>query len=146
NFPSRADLLAAAYAKQADTCAMVLRHAVADPDPARGLGTYLRATFVAQAAHPRFVSGYRSVAVSPERLETFGSDLGALVGRARAAGSVRPDLTVADVVLMLAANTGVTASRGIDRVAASRRLAELVLAGVSTPAVHSGHQGSGLSR
>jgi hypothetical protein len=48
----QADLLAAARADQAATCGATVDRAVAEPDPAEALRSYLRATMAVQAAAP----------------------------------------------------------------------------------------------
>ena len=50
-----------------------------------------------------------------------------LIGRAQAEGSVRPDLVVADVVVMLLANSGVLAATGTAAPDAWRRFAALMV-------------------
>jgi hypothetical protein len=53
------------------------------------------------------------------------------IERARVAGAVRPDVTVADLLLIFAANAGVTAAgRAAGRGERSRRLADLALTGL----------------
>jgi AcrR family transcriptional regulator len=131
HFPTRDDLLAAAHDEQVITCAASLERAAADPDPARALRDYLREALAAQAAAPGF---RRAMAAAPDaamRRTRFHREMTGLLGRARAAGAVRPDATVGDLLLIFAANAGVTAAgRPGARGERSRRLADLALAGL----------------
>ncbi|GII59035.1 TetR family transcriptional regulator [Planotetraspora thailandica] len=134
HFPTLDDLITAVYTDQTLACDAAVRRAVDDPDPARGVRTYFEDAFAVQAADPHFVAVFRrAMASSPDsgrRRERFRRDLASLVGRAREEGVVRSDLTVSDVLLILAANSGVTATRREDRQAVSRRLADIVFAGI----------------
>jgi hypothetical protein len=76
------------------------------------------------------VTAYHRATSSPDRRERFRRDLAALVGRARTAGVVRPDLTPADVLLVLAAGGSVNLPGRAERIAWSRRLAEITVAGL----------------
>ncbi|HEX3789513.1 MAG TPA: helix-turn-helix domain-containing protein [Pseudonocardiaceae bacterium] len=138
HFPTRQDLISAVLDGQVLACDATVRRAVTDPDPARGVRSYLNDTFAAQAADVRFVAAYRRAMASPsaenvQRRVRFHRDLTALVGRAKRAGVVRADLTSTDLLLMVAANSGVTTARGEDATVRSRRLAEIVLAGIGLP-------------
>jgi len=131
HFPTREDLLAAARESQAARCTASVERAVADPDPARALRAYLREALAAQAAAPGF---RRAMAAAPDaamRRTRFHREMTGLLSRARAAGAVRPDVTVGDLLLIFAANAGVTAAgRAGARGERDRRLADLALAGL----------------
>jgi hypothetical protein len=65
------------------------------------------------------------------RRARFRREMAALLGRARAAGAIRRDVTIGDVLLIFAANAGVTAAgQPAQRVERSRRLADLALTGL----------------
>lgn len=137
HFPARHDLMGAVLAAQAGSCAASVRRAVDDPDPARALRAYVEHAFAAQAdgAADAIRSagagrpGHRALAARHRH------DLARLVARARAAGVIRPDVTAADLLLVLAAGGG--AARGLDTsrdpAARSRRLAGIVLTGLGLP-------------
>jgi AcrR family transcriptional regulator len=128
HFPSREELLAAAVEEQVVACTASLARAAADRDPGRALRAYLREALAAQAAAP----GIRRM--MPDRRTSFQREMTGLLARARAAGVVRPDVTVADLRLIFAANAGVTATgRKAGRGERSRRLADLALAGLGLP-------------
>jgi len=131
HFPTREDLLAAARESQAARCTASVERALADPDPGRALRAYLREALAAQAAAP----GWRAtMAAAPDfanRRTRFHREMTGLLVRARAAGVVRPDVTVGDLLLIFAANAGVTAAgRAEARGERSRRLADLALTGL----------------
>jgi AcrR family transcriptional regulator len=130
HFPTRDDLLTAVFTTQTGVCEASLRRAAADPDPANGLRGYLADVFAVQAADPGFTTAFRrAVPPTEEQRRQFHDELTSLVDRAREAGVVRADLSPSDVLLILAANNGVTATRG-DRAARSRRLTTIVLEGM----------------
>ncbi|MFI5959187.1 TetR/AcrR family transcriptional regulator [Cryptosporangium sp. NPDC051539] len=128
HFPTRDDLVTTAYAEQARACEDAVHRAVTDPDPARGLRRYVHHTITVQAEHPAFVAAFRAAAPAPDPL--FRRDLASLVGRARRAGVVRPDLVPSDVLLALAAGSSVRAATRAERLARSARLADIVLTGL----------------
>jgi AcrR family transcriptional regulator len=131
HFPTRDDLLVAAREEQAAACTASLERAVAEPDVGRALRAYLREALAAQAAAPGF---RRAMAAAPDaamRRTRFHREMTGLLERAKALGSVRPDVTVADLMLIFAANAGVTAAgRAAGRLDRSRRLADLALTGL----------------
>ncbi|MDR7326995.1 MULTISPECIES: TetR/AcrR family transcriptional regulator [Catenuloplanes] len=151
HFPARRDLMDAVVAEQSRACDASVRRAVADPDPARALRAYVEHAFEAQADGALLAAAIRAAnATLPghaDRVAAFHRDLAMLVARARAAGALRPDLTAADVLLVVAAgggaNLGVTATGGAGgsagpgtaahRAARSRRLADIVLTGMGVP-------------
>ncbi|WP_051790935.1 TetR/AcrR family transcriptional regulator [Amycolatopsis jejuensis] len=128
HFATREELIDAVVADQARSCSATVRDALSDPDPARGLRSYVELSFAVQAAYPELVAEFhrRKPACSAE---VYRRDLGTIVARARAARAVRDDLTPGDVLLVLAANRGVTSGTPEGRAARSRRLADIALAG-----------------
>lgn len=131
HFPTREDLLAAARDSQAVACAATVARALADPDPGRALRTYLRETLAAQAAAPGLPATMAAAPDAALRRTRFHREMTGLLVRARAAGAVRPDATVGDLLLIFAANAGVAAAgRVAVRGERSRRLADLALAGL----------------
>ncbi|HEY0535146.1 MAG TPA: helix-turn-helix domain-containing protein [Actinoplanes sp.] len=131
HFPTREDLLAAARDEQALRCTASLERAVAEPDAGRALRAYLREALAAQAAAPGFRAAMAAAPDAAVRRTRFHRGMAGLLGRARAAGVVRPDVTVGDLLLIFAANAGVAAAgRAAARGERSRRLADLALAGL----------------
>jgi AcrR family transcriptional regulator len=131
HFPTREHLLRAARESQAVRCSASVERAVADPDPGRALRVYLRESLAAQAAAPGFRATMAAAPDAGLRRTRFHRDMTGLLVRARAAGVVRPDVTVGDLLLIFAANAGVAATGRADaRGERSRRLADLALAGL----------------
>ncbi|MFH9268994.1 TetR/AcrR family transcriptional regulator [Streptomyces sp. NPDC017546] len=130
-FPTRASLITEAFAEQLAECAGVLDEALEDPDPWRGFCTVLRKVCAMQAADRGFTHAFLSrfpdgTAYAGER-DRAEEGLALLVRRAKAAGALRPDFDVSDVVLVLLANSGVVNGAGPDSAAASRRLVGYLL-------------------
>ena len=131
HFPTRDDLLGAAVQAQTVACAASFERAVGDADPGRALRVYLRESLAAQAAAPGFRGAMAAAPDAGIRRTRFHREMTGLLGRAKAAGAVRPDVTVGDLLLIFAANAGVAAAgRAAARGERSRRLADLALAGL----------------
>jgi hypothetical protein len=65
------------------------------------------------------------------------SSIAELAHRAKAAGHLRPDFVLDDLVLVIMANRGIQATSPAARVAASRRFAALVIQAFQTSPTHS---------
>ena len=128
NFPTRGDLLVAAYADEvAELCAQ--GDAAAAADPADALFDWL-GEFVAHVATKRELA--HAATSGEQRTERFGQwhaamhrTAAGLVDRARLAGAVRPDLDAAEV---LALASGVALASGTD--GSPARLLALVRHGI----------------
>lgn len=86
-----------------------LEAALAEPDPWRGLRHALEATLATVVQHQGLLhAGHDAGLVTPEMGIRFTETLGGVLTRAQAAGSVRPDVTSADlpviVVMVVAAH------------------------------------------
>ncbi|MFY0510127.1 TetR/AcrR family transcriptional regulator [Streptomyces anulatus] len=130
-FPTRASLITEAFAEQLAECAGVLDEALEDPDPWHGFCTVFRRICAMQAADRGFTHAFLSrfpggTAYAGER-DRAEEGLALLVRRAKAAGALRPDFDVSDVVLVLLANSGVANGAGPEAAAASRRLVGYLL-------------------
>lgn len=137
-FPTKEALVGAVFADQFTTCDGRLADALADPDPGRGLRTFLVDVCAMQAADRGFCAAF--LAAVPDTVDVESEQARAVAGltelvrRAREAGALRPDVTVADVVLVLMANRGIAAESAEAAVAASRRLVGLLLDALSAGA------------
>jgi AcrR family transcriptional regulator len=131
HFPSREDLITAAFAEQVATCVATVELAAADPDPWRGLTTVLDEMCVRQALDHGFVAALldRSVRVFARQRAANGAAIAGLLERAKAAGALRPDVGQADLRLVLVAAGAVAADRP-SAPDGSRRLVRLLLAGM----------------
>jgi AcrR family transcriptional regulator len=131
HFPSRADLVTAAFRQQVADCTAAVADALADPDPWRGLSRVIEEIGGRQALDRAFVSALLTdtTVFAAERARNAAA-FRKIVARARAAGVLRPDFTVADLRILLTATTGLTASRPDRRLTDVRRLTTLLLEGL----------------
>jgi AcrR family transcriptional regulator len=141
-FPTRRDLVDAAFADEMRTCRAIVVDACADPDPARGLRDAIERTIVLNAGNRGFVDAMASVEHDHEGIARHRVELrrmlAGLVDRARAAGDVRPDLTIDDVLLLLSAGRGIPGRSPARRAAAAHRFgrlaADMLVARAGAPA------------
>ncbi|GAA3741310.1 TetR/AcrR family transcriptional regulator [Streptomyces tremellae] len=131
-FPTRAALVAEAFAEQLAVCAGLLDDALADPDPWRGFCTVVEKVCVMQAVDRGFTAAFLAQfpdgGTDYEQVRRRAEDgLVELVRRAKADGRLRADFAVSDLTLVLLANAGVAAEPQEVAVAASRRLAAYLL-------------------
>jgi AcrR family transcriptional regulator len=138
-FPTRQDLLAEVFTEQFAECATILETALAEPDPWTGLCAGVRGLTAMQAADhgfgAAFVQELPNTAVVQEKLEQGMHGFRQLVDRAQASGQLRPDVTFADLTLVLMANSGVVGHAGHLAPAASERLVAHLLNSFGTNAV-----------
>ncbi len=126
-FPTRDDLVRAAFAEQMKTCGRVLDEAVADPDPWRGFRRLVETVCALQVEERGFPEAFVRAFPDTARAQTgearaqAAEDFGRLVARAQAAGALRPDFHPADFSMLLLAHGGLVAAAPADR-ASSRRL------------------------
>jgi AcrR family transcriptional regulator len=136
HFPSKDQLIEEALVDDFVRCEEVVRDGLAASDAATGLTEVIERLMVMHATNrglARALSRRTKPTGGPiqDRTEVLRL-LGELVANARNSGSMRPDLRVADIVLALQANDGIRAATPALREAASRRFAELIVAGFRT--------------
>jgi AcrR family transcriptional regulator len=130
-FPTKESLVTAAFADQIEACASVVDDALADPDPWRGFCTVVERICAMQAVDRGFTAAF--VSAFPDNLDFEGVRAGAeqrfaeLTRRAKACGQLRADFADEDLTLMIMANGGIVADTAEAALAASRRLAALLL-------------------
>jgi AcrR family transcriptional regulator len=132
-FPDRADLVDALFEQRIDQVVDRLEAADADPDPWAGLAGFLRWAMEAQA-HDRGLAqvlaeaghGHEGLDRGRQRIEPMAS---ALIGRARAAGRLRADVTPLDVMVPVTLLSRVGAPEDAD---VRDRLLTLLLDGLVT--------------
>ena len=135
HFPARPDLVTAVLAERVRACEAEMRAALADPDPGRALrGTILR--FAERQVGERglneaLLGAHAAGAAFAEQRRAHARALEVLVERARGAGAVRAEVTVEDVRVGLLAIASFRALPPRRAAAAIRRLADLLLAGLS---------------
>ena len=130
-FPTRADLVAAAFEVKISTYRDVVDRAADDPDPWAGVCGLVRELCELQAGD----AGLRDMLTMrfPETAEVesarraIGARLTDLLDRARTAGVVRPDLDATDVGLLLLGNAGVVVKTRDHQPEAWRRYVALTL-------------------
>ncbi|TCP55109.1 TetR family transcriptional regulator [Tamaricihabitans halophyticus] len=130
-FPTRDDLVRAAFAQQLRTCAQELTAALVDPDPWRGFQRLVETTCEQQRAEKGFPAAFTadfpmSMTDHQRPLEQAERDLATVVRRAQAAGALRADFQPSDIAVILLAHAGLVAALPEDG-AASRRLVAYLL-------------------
>jgi AcrR family transcriptional regulator len=132
HFPTKEALFAAAFAEQMALCSAVVEEGLASSDPWRGFCLVIEKLMEMHALDRGFSRAFTSRL--PRTADYFTADrdrtlrmLLDLVRRAKEAGGLRPDFVLEDIVLALMANEGIRAESPEMRVAASRRLAALMI-------------------
>lgn len=112
-YPTRADLVAAAFEAKMREFTDSTRAALADPDPWRGFCSLVEQVCAMQAEDRGFAEVLTRTFPAAKQLEAERdrayADFSALVERAKAAGKLRPDFAAQDLPLFLMANAGVLA-------------------------------------
>jgi AcrR family transcriptional regulator len=130
HFPTREDLLHAVFVDQLDRWTAIMDAALAMDDPWAALRTYLTEVYQLQAGNRAVAEMVAAADFGRQDWETFEDQLTRLLTRARRSGRLRPDVTITDIVIMLAANAGVVSQFGEQAAAASARLAALLIDGL----------------
>jgi AcrR family transcriptional regulator len=115
-FPTRADLIAAAFEAKMAADADAVAAALADPDPWHGFRGYLERVCAMQAADRGFANVLTLTFPTAKTFEAARArayhGFVELAGRARAAGQLRADFVPEDLVMLLMANAGVITATG----------------------------------
>ncbi|NUT35971.1 MAG: TetR/AcrR family transcriptional regulator [Hamadaea sp.] len=138
-YPTRADLIVAAFEDKMRTYAEAAQQALADPDPWSGFCGYVEKICAMQAGDRGFTTVLTMTFPTAKRFEADRdqafADFSTLVERAKAAGSLRSDFVTEDLPLFLMANAGVLAATADTAPDAWRRVvAYLIQACASTAA------------
>ncbi|GAA0912570.1 TetR/AcrR family transcriptional regulator [Virgisporangium aurantiacum] len=130
-YPTRADLVTAAFEAKMTAYAEVARDALADPDPWSGFCGYVERICAMQAGDRGFTTVLTMSFPMAKRFEADRdrafADFSALVDRAKAAGGLRADFVTEDLPLFLLANAGVLAATADAAPDAWRRLVGYLL-------------------
>jgi AcrR family transcriptional regulator len=115
-FPTKDDLVAAAFAGKMSAYSEAIDEALADPDPWNGFCTYMERVCRMQADDRGFADvltmTFPTAKAFEEERNRSANALGELLDRAKASGRLREDFAHQDVPLILMANAGVvTATR-----------------------------------
>lgn len=110
-FPTREDLVQAAFEDELETWAAIAEESLRCQDPWVGFSTFIERICGTMATNRGFSELIISRLPTSEAAETFSERwtcaLGSLVRRAQEAGALREDLVVEDILLFLMANAGV---------------------------------------
>ncbi|TQL88084.1 TetR family transcriptional regulator [Actinoallomurus bryophytorum] len=135
HFPSRSDLISAVLVEQVTLCGAEMRAALADPDPWRALSGTIRRFAERQVSdrglNEALLGSHAAGAPFAEQRRAHAGALARLVERARSAGAVRDGVSVEDVRVGLLAIASFRALPAEKAAAATQRLANLLLAGLS---------------
>ncbi|XVQ83479.1 TetR/AcrR family transcriptional regulator [Microbispora siamensis] len=137
HFPSRQDLVGAVLSEEVAVCRAQMRAALDDPDPWRALRGTVHRFAEHQVRHrglnEALLGSHPAGAAFAGQRRAQARGLEQLVERARSAGSVRPELSVEDVRIGLWAIASLRAGSPESAGVAIRRLADLLVAGMSRP-------------
>jgi AcrR family transcriptional regulator len=139
-FPTRDDLVRAAFAHQMDTCAQTLTEALADPDPWQGFQRLVETVCELQREERGFPAAFLaafpdSTQAHAEVRERIERELVILIRRAQAAGTLRADFHPSDLAVGLLAHCSLVTALPGDS-AASRRLVAYLLQSFRADAAH----------
>lgn len=130
-FPTKQLLIDEAFTHELQACRGIVSDGCADPDPWQGFCSVIERISVLNVRNQGFVEAFMSA--NPET-DTFAAHrasllrmLAELARRAQAAGELRRDFVLDDLVLILLAGRGLTAMPPDGREAAARRFAALAV-------------------
>jgi AcrR family transcriptional regulator len=141
-FPTKQSLVDEAFTDELHACSAIVRDGCADPDPWSGLRAILLRITELNARNQGFVDAFTSsypgaVDFTAHRAGLLRS-LAALCRRAQAAGALRTDFVLDDLIMVLLAGRALPAGAPEIRAATARRFAALALeafraTGATTP-------------
>ena len=136
-FPTRQDLLDAAFADEMVACRTIVEEGWADPDPWAGLCGVIDRLTALNAHNQSFVDAFLAVRPDVDVLAGHRTvllrKLADLAARARASGRLRADFELDDLLLILAAGRVLSSVPRTRRPAAARRLSRLAIDALRAP-------------
>ncbi|ROQ40703.1 TetR family transcriptional regulator [Frondihabitans sp. PhB188] len=130
-FPTKPDLVAAAFADELSACRAIVEDGAADPAPWRGLQSVIVELTELNARNHGFVEAFTSQYPDAADFTTHRRELlhllTSLVRRAQESGELRADFVMNDLMLVLLAGRGLAALPPSRRDAAARRFADLAI-------------------
>lgn len=133
-FPTRAELFAAAFAQKISAYLALIDRTVDQPDPWDGVVGLVEGICALQATdaglRELLAMSFVDVPEIAEVASVAQARVDALLGRAKAAGSLRADAVAEDLVLIVLGNAEVVTRTAEVAPASSRRYAALMLAGL----------------
>lgn len=137
-FPTRDDLITAAFADKMAAYAQAISEALADPDPWHGFCRYVEKVCAMQAEDRGFTHvltmTFPTVKAFEADRDRAAEEFAELIGRAKAAGQLRPDFAHQDLVMVLMANAGVVSATADAAPGTWRRLVAYLLQAFAAPA------------
>ena len=134
-FPTKEALVTEAFAEQMHACTAAVDEGLADPDPWHGFCHMIEEICALHARDRGFTAAF--ISTFPHAIDFTATreralrSVAELARRAKAAGKLRQDFVLDDLVLILMANSGIRASSPAAASGASRRLAALLIQGFS---------------
>src|SRR3954454_9000844 len=137
-YPTRADLIAAAFETKMSGYADAAGQALADPDPWRGFCGYVERICAMQAGDRGFTTVLTMTFPTAKQFEADRdrafADLTTLVGRAKTTGKLRADFVAEDMPMFLMANAAVLTATADAAPDAWRRLVGYLIQACAAPA------------
>jgi AcrR family transcriptional regulator len=137
-YPTRADLVAAAFEHKMAAYADAAGQALADPDPWRGFCGYVERICAMQAGDRGFTTVLTMTFPTAKQFEADRdrafADLTTLVERAKTTGKLRVDFVTEDMPMFLMANAGVLTATADAAPDAWRRLVGYLIQACAAPA------------
>jgi AcrR family transcriptional regulator len=132
-FPTKEALVTAAFTEQMAACTAAVEAGLRDPDPWHGFCHVIEQVCAVHAEDRGFTAAFltafpHAIDFAAARTRALGS-LDRLARRAKAAGALRPDFVLDDLIMVLMANGGIRATSAATTAAASRRFAALLIQG-----------------
>jgi AcrR family transcriptional regulator len=130
-FPTKQDLVVAAFDDELRECGSIVAEACADPDPWKGICAFLLRIGELNARNQGFTDAFMST--FPDAIDFTAHRAGILRSladlcrRARDAGALRSDVVLDDLVLVLMAGRGLSGATLDARLAAARRFSSLAI-------------------
>jgi AcrR family transcriptional regulator len=136
-FPTKSDLVGAAFQDELSACRTIVESAAANRDPWRGLQAVIIGVSELNARNHGFVEAftvrYPDAAEFTVHRRQLLRYLATLVQRAQASGGVREDFVMNDLMLILIAGRSLAALPAERRSEASRRFAALAIDALRAP-------------
>ena len=139
-FPTKADLVRAAFVNELDACQAIVVDALADTDPWRGFRGIIEQVVVLNARNQGFTDAFRSA--YPDAVDFRVHREAAVRGivtvarRAIGAGALREDFVLDDFLIVLLAARGLSNTTEAERIRTARRYAALVIDGLRASDQH----------
>jgi AcrR family transcriptional regulator len=137
-YPTRGDLIAAAFEEKMHAYADTARRALEDPDPWHGFCTYVEQICAMQAGDRGFTTVLTMTFPTAKQFEADRkrafTDFTTLIERAKGAGNLRADFVAEDLPMFLMANAGVLTATADAAPDTWRRLVGYLLQACAAPA------------